>query len=148
MNHGRREVVIWNVVASALSNPEQEAHHTRHASDEVEGVVLPITRGVQHAQGVNANAQPIHGVAILRQGGKHSGDAVRNMASGGEVCLEALRLFGGWQLFVEEKIDDVFRWVVSEFCDGVAAIMDAFGGRDERGATGANWDASKTRVEV
>jgi hypothetical protein len=81
-------------------------------------------------------------MAIFGEGGKNRSDAFRNATPGGEVCLEEVRLFRGWQFFVEEKINDVFWSIMGEFCDGITAVVNAFCRGHERGTTGTNRHAS------
>ena len=148
LNHGRREVIFGDVRHTAFSNPKQQPHHSWHSSDEIEGIFFPIARGLQHTEGVNSNTQPIHGMAFFGQGRKDGSDALRNTASGSKFGLEGVRLFSGWEFFVEQEIDDIFRSVVSEFCNGITAVVNAFVRCDEGGATGTDRHTAKTGVEV
>ena len=60
------------------------------SSDQVESIFFPITRGVQHAQGMDADAQPIHGMSV----GCIAGTRQRfsGPSSGTKVGLERFRL--------------------------------------------------------
>ena len=49
LDHAAVHVVLRNVVKASFPNPEKQAHETRHASDEVQGVFLPVARRFHHA---------------------------------------------------------------------------------------------------
>ena len=97
---------------------------------------------------MNAHAEPVHGVAVVGKRVEHGGQTARNGPSLGQVCSERLGLFGGGEFFVEEEVNHIFRGEVSQFGDGVAAVVNPFRGGHKRGAAGANRNATKTGVQM
>ena len=57
---------------------------------------------------MDADAEPVHGMAVNGQGVEHGSKAVGDRTSGAHVRLESPRLLGGGEFFVEEQIHDVF----------------------------------------
>ena len=141
-------VVRGNAVRAAFTVPEEQAHHTRHARDEVERVLHPIPDGIGHADGVEANAQPVHWVALARQGSVDRIKAFGQGTASGQVGTERGGLFRGRELFVEQEIDDVLNVQGGQFSDGIAAVVHAFGRGHERCSARADGDATEPGVEV
>ena len=88
LHHRQRQVVFWNVGAAALAVTEQQAHQAGHAGDEVQRVLLPVTGGLLHPEGMDAHTEPIHGVAVTWQGAEHRIDGGRNGPTGLKVVAE------------------------------------------------------------
>ena len=87
-------------------------------------------------------------MAVTGQGVKHRSECLGDVPSTRKICLERSRLFCGGQFLVEEQIHDVFRWVMGQLSDGVSAVVNTLGGRDERRTAGADRYTTKSGVEV
>lgn len=148
LNHAGIEVILGDTLSTAFSNAEEQTHHARHASDEVECIFFPVTRGVQHAQGMDTDAQPIHGMSVGWQRVEHGSKAFWHPSSGTKVGLERFRLLWRGQFLVEQEVDDVFGRELGQFSDGIATVMNAFCGRDKGGSACPYRDASQAGVEV
>jgi hypothetical protein len=65
-------------------------------------------------------------VTVLGKGVKDGCKTFRNGSTSSEVSSECRGLFRRRQFLVEEEVNNVLRGILSQFSDGVAAIVDSF----------------------
>ena len=63
-DHRQTGIVRRNVISPSFTVSEEETHHAWHSSDEVEGILSPIVLAIPHAEGLDADGKPIHGMSI------------------------------------------------------------------------------------
>ena len=66
------------------------------------------SRGVKHAERVDTDTQPVHGVTVGWERVEHGSDAVGYSATSAHVGLEGLGLLWRGQFLVEQQVNDVF----------------------------------------